>query len=238
MNNPIPSHILDEMQAYYTARAPEYDEWWQRQGRYDRGSAQNQQWFTEIDEVAAVLSNFAMTGDLLELAPGTGNWTERLLLTATTITAVDASPAMIEINRARFPNAPITYQQADLFTWQPDRCYDGVFFGFWLSHVPLERLDGFLAAVASALRSGGKLFFIDNLREATATSPDQRLPDQGEQVTTRRLNDGRTFQIIKNFFQPDELTARFQRTGLAVEIMTTASYFLYGAGVKTTNTHG
>ncbi len=237
MNNPIPPQLLDEMKDYYTARAPEYDEWWQRQGRYDRGQAQNQQWFAEIDEVAAVLSNFAMTGDLLELAPGTGNWTERLLLTVNTITAVDASLAMIEINQARFPTAPITYQQADLFTWQPDRLYDGVFFGFWLSHVPLERLDGFLAMVAQALRPGGKLFFIDNLREATATSPDQRLPDQGEQVMTRRLNDGRTFQIIKNFFQPDELAARFQRAGLTVAVMTTAGYFLYGVGGKTTTTH-
>ena len=232
MNNPIPPQLLDEMKDYYTARAPEYDEWWQRQGRYDRGQAQNQQWFTEIEEVAAALSTFAMTGDLLELAPGTGNWTERLLLTAETITAVDASPAMIEINRARLQSARVLYQQADLFTWQPDRRYDGVFFGFWLSHVPLERLDGFLAMVAQVLQPGGKLFLIDNLREATATSSDQRLPDQGEQVMTRRLNDGRTFQIIKNFFAPDELLARFQKAGLAVEVMTTANYFIYGAGVK------
>ena len=70
------------------------------------------------------------------------------------------------------------------------------------------------------------------LREATATSPDQRPPDQGEQVTTRRRNDGRTFQIVKNFFPPDELAACFQRAGLAVEVMTTAGYFLYGAGAK------
>lgn len=232
MNNPIPPQLLDEMQAYYTARAPEYDEWWQRQGRYDRGADHNAQWFTEIDAVAAALADFAMTGDLLELAPGTGNWTERLLPTANTITAVDASPAMIELNRARFPHAPITYHQADLFTWQPDRLYDGVFFGFWISHVPRERLAAFLATVASALRPGGKLFLIDNLRESTATSPDQRLPELGEQVTTRRLNDGRTFQIVKNFFQPADLAAHFQQAGLAVEVMTTASYFIYGAGVK------
>jgi hypothetical protein len=27
--------------------------------------------------------------------------------------------------------------------WRPDRRYDVVFFGFWLSHVPLERFAAF-----------------------------------------------------------------------------------------------
>ena len=29
--------LLAEQRAYYRARAPEYDEWWQRHDRYDRG---------------------------------------------------------------------------------------------------------------------------------------------------------------------------------------------------------
>lgn len=29
--------LFAEQRAYYQARAPEYDEWWQRQGRFDRG---------------------------------------------------------------------------------------------------------------------------------------------------------------------------------------------------------
>lgn len=230
MTAPIPEPILAEMAAYYRARAPEYDEWWQRQGRYDRGPQLNARWFAEIEAVLADFDAFAITGDVLELAPGTGNWTQQLLRTANTITAVDAAPEMIALNRTRTQSDRVTYVLADLFTWQPDRQYDAVFFGFWLSHVPLEQMDDFLLKVASALRPGGKLFFVDNRREATATSPDQQLPAVTSQITTRKLNDGRTFEIVKNFFEPTALAAQYQAAGLQVTIKTTANYFLYGLG--------
>jgi len=232
MTTSVPDQILVEMMDYYRARAPEYDEWWQRQGRYDRGPETNARWFAEIEQVLANFDAFALTGDLLELAPGTGNWTAQLLRTAATITAVDASSEMIAINQARVQRDRVIYVLADLFTWQPDRQYDGVFFGFWLSHVPLERLDEFLHMVATALRPGGKLFFLDNLREATATSPDQHLPAATSQIMTRKLNDGRTYEIVKNFFDPAEVTARCQAAGLQVTVKTTANYFLYGLGEK------
>ena len=35
--------ILQEQIDYYRARAAEYDEWFNRQGRYDRGPQANQQ---------------------------------------------------------------------------------------------------------------------------------------------------------------------------------------------------
>jgi 2-polyprenyl-3-methyl-5-hydroxy-6-metoxy-1,4-benzoquinol methylase len=63
-----------------------------RQGRYDRGPDMNARWFAECDEVFAALDFFHPAGEVLELAAGTGIWTERLLHTASTVTAVDASP--------------------------------------------------------------------------------------------------------------------------------------------------
>ena len=232
MTAPVPAPILDEMVEYYRARAPEYDEWWQRQGRYDRGPAANARWFAEIQEVLTDFDACGFTGAILELAPGTGNWTQQLLRTADTITAVDASPEMIDLNRARVQSKRVTYILADLFTWQPDRQYDAIFFGFWLSHVPTERLAGFWRTVALALRPGGKLFFLDNLREATTTSVDQHLPAADSQLMTRKLNDGRTFQIVKNYFEPARLTAQCQAAGLDVMVKTTTTYFLYGLGQK------
>lgn len=232
MTAPVPAPILDEMVEYYRARAPEYDEWWQRQGRYDRGAAANARWFAEIQEVLTDFDACGFTGAILELAPGTGNWTQQLLRTADTITAVDASPEMIDLNRARVQSKRVTYILADLFTWQPDRQYDAIFFGFWLSHVPTERLTGFWRTVALALRPGGKLFFLDNLREATTTSVDQHLPAADSQLMTRKLNDGRTFQIVKNYFEPARLTAQCQAAGLDVMVKTTTTYFLYGLGQK------
>ena len=70
--------ILDEQKAYYRARANEYDEWFLRQGRYDRGPEHRKQWLGEAAEIEAQLRSAIRGGDVLELACGTGLWTQRL----------------------------------------------------------------------------------------------------------------------------------------------------------------
>lgn len=232
MSNRVPEQTLQEMMTYYRERASEYDEWFYRRGRYDRSPESNARWFVEVDEIFAALDALKLEGDVLELAPGTGIWTERLVRTAETVTAVDASREMIEINRARLASKRVSYIQADLFSWQPERAYDAVFFGFWISHVPLERLDAFLASVAAMLRPGGKVFFVDGRREPTSTASNHQLPDQGSQVMVRKLNDGRAFEIVKNFYDPSELAARCARARLAVDVRETETYFLYGSGTR------
>ncbi len=232
MDKPVSTQTLQEMMTYYKERAQEYDEWFYRQGRYDRSSESNTRWFVEVDEVVAALETLQLEGDVLELAPGTGIWTERLVRTAATVTAVDASPEMIEVNRAKLANERVSYVLADLFSWRPERVYDAVFFGFWISHVPLERLDGFLASVATMLRPGGKVFFVDGQREPSSTAADHLLPEQDSQVMVRKLNDGRAFEIVKNFYDPSDLAARCERAGFEISVRETATYFLYVFGTR------
>jgi hypothetical protein len=50
---------------------------------------------------------------------------------------------MLAIAAAQVSGERVRFVQADLFTWTPDRRYDVVFFGFWLSHVPFERFESF-----------------------------------------------------------------------------------------------
>ena len=144
--------LLASQRAYYRARAPEYDAWFLRQGRYDRGEAHKPQWEAEVKQLEQALSNFAPSGDILELACGTGWWTERLSAYGSSLTAVDASPEVIALNKERLPSKRIDYVQAYLLTWQPKRTFDTVFFSFWLSHVPPERFERFWDLVRSALR--------------------------------------------------------------------------------------
>lgn len=224
--------VLKEMATYYRERAYEYDEWFERKGRYDRGPELNARWFTEAQEVQTELERLHVEGDVLELAPGTGIWTRQLLRTATTITAVDASPEMLALNRARLASERISYVQADLFNWQPERTYDAVCFSFWISHVPLERFPAFAEMVAGALRPGGKVFFVDGRHEPTSTAADHTLPEKTEQVMTRKLNDGRAFQIVKNFFSREMLRESFARVGLNIIVEETPTYFIYGTGTK------
>lgn len=235
MTEPVAASVIHDMVAYYRARAAEYDEWFYRQGRYDHGPTANQRWHDEAAEVFAAFDRLGAAGDILELAPGTGIWTERLVQVADSVTAVDASAEMIAINQAKLAGRggdKVTYQIADLFTWRPEREYDAVVFGFWISHVPLERLDDFLALVAGAVRPGGKVFFVDGRREPSSTAADHQLPEATEQVMIRRLNDGREYQIVKNFYDPAALAEQCARAGLRITVQETATYFLYGAGER------
>ncbi|MBW0000820.1 MAG: class I SAM-dependent methyltransferase [Verrucomicrobia bacterium] len=219
---------------YYRARAGEYDEWFLRRGRYDRGAIANEDWSAEVDQVRAALDRFTPGGRVLELACGTGLWTERLLPHASRVVAVDAAPEALALNRDRSKADPrVEYVLADLFTWRPDlpERFDVVFFAFWLSHVPRERFRAFWRLVSRCLRPGGRVFFIDSRREPTSTARDHLLPDHEDQPTlTRKLNDGRCFEIYKAFYEPAALTHQLDSLGWGIQVQATARYFLWGQG--------
>jgi ubiquinone/menaquinone biosynthesis C-methylase UbiE len=221
---------LGEQLAYYCARASEYDEWWFRLGRYDRGEANNAQWFTEGAEAAAALEAFKPGGDVLEFAGGTGIWSEKLEETATSLTVLDGSPEMLELNAARVQSGKVTRIAADIFEWEPKQQYDAVFFGFWLSHVPPEKFDYFWNLVRKCLKPGGRFFFVDSRHASSSMAADHKLPEKGSTTHIRRLNDGRTFQIYKVFYDPTELAARLQQLGWTTDISQTPNYFIYGSG--------
>lgn len=220
--------LIEQQKEYYRARAGEYDEWFLRTGRYDRGPGHRARWEAEVAEVRAALERFHPAGRVLELACGTGWWTEQLVRWAGELTAVDASAEVLELNRRRVGDARVRRVQADLFAWTPDGAYDVVFFSFWLSHVPPERFDAFWAMVRGALAPGGRVFLVDSLRTELSTATDHRLSAEGDVVLERKLNDGRSFSIYKVFYGPDELRAKLHALGWRASVRGTESFFLYG----------
>jgi demethylmenaquinone methyltransferase/2-methoxy-6-polyprenyl-1,4-benzoquinol methylase len=221
---------LSEQLEYYSARAAEYDQWWLRLGRYDHGETLNAQWFAEAQTVRSALKTFRPSGRILELACGTGIWTEQLVPWASALTAVDGSPEMLRLNAARLQSSRVEYVQADLFTWKPAATFDVVFFSFWLSHVPAERFDDFSNLVRSCLTPSGRVFFIDSRRDPTSTAVDHRLPGPETAIAHRRLNDGREFRVYKIFYDPLPLTEQLRTLGWKFEIQVTPNYFIYGTG--------
>jgi demethylmenaquinone methyltransferase/2-methoxy-6-polyprenyl-1,4-benzoquinol methylase len=226
--------VVREQIDYYRARAGEYDEWFYRIGRYDHGPALNQQWFDEVAVVAAALEQVGPVGSVLELAAGTGIWTERLLRIGERVTAIDASPEVIALNRQRVDSPRVTYRQADIFAWEPapDERYDLVFFSFWLSHVPPEELAPFLDRVSRAVSPGGHVFIIDSRPEQSGTAKDNPLREDEHIYRTRILNDGSRFTIVKVFYAPDELRQDLERAGLNADVRVTDHYFIYAHATK------
>ncbi len=224
--------LLNEQLAYYRARAGEYDDWFYRRGRYDWGAELNQLWFNEVELVRRELRAAGHFNTALELACGTGLWTEQLLAICDDITAVDGSPEVIEINRAKLNSPRVHYVQADLFAWEPEREFDLVACCFWLSHVPVEKLDTFLDKVRRATRPGGKLFIVDSLNESTSMAKNHDRPAVETGVRVRRLNDGREFRVVKVYHEPAAFAARLARHGFATDMRASGAHFLYGIGTR------
>lgn len=225
------SDLLQRQIAYYRARAQEYDQWFYRQGYYDWGPAFKAQWQQEVQIVRAQLHSSADHIHILEMAGGTGIWTQELVQIGSHITALDAAPEMIAINRAKLQSEQVTYQQTDLFQWQPQRQYDMVFFGFWLSHVPAEKLSPFLQMAHRALKPAGRLFFVDS-QQAETTSPHRRAIQLSDDRQSRALNDGRRFEIVKIYYHPPQLTETLRQHGFDIVVQATPTYFIYADGKK------
>ena len=114
--------ILQDQIDYYRARAGEYDEWWFRHGRYDRGAEFNARWHAEVDTVERAADEWLARerpDNVLEIACGTGLFTRRIAPRAARVTCVDASPEVLAINRSRVAAANVGYIEADIFEWRP-----------------------------------------------------------------------------------------------------------------------
>jgi demethylmenaquinone methyltransferase/2-methoxy-6-polyprenyl-1,4-benzoquinol methylase len=148
---------------------------------------------------------------------------------AESVTAVDASPEVIAINRGRVAASNVRYVEADVFAWQPQAHYDCVFMSFWLSHVPHARFDALWSMVRRALAPSGYAYVIDSAHDPTSTAVDHPPPDRQAGVVTRRLDDGREYRIVKVFWTPEALAARLAASGFAADLHATARYFVYGS---------
>lgn len=225
--------LLDEQKAYYRARSQEYDQWWLRTGKYDRGPGFKRRWNEETSQVRAALDSFGARGRVLEIACGTGWWTPQLARSAEAVTVIDASIEMLERCRARVAAegsgaAKLEYLHSDIWEWRPVRRYHAVFFGFWLSHVPEERFDRFWELVDGALLPGGRVFFVDSAVPGGSSRAGG--PADRSDTERRELNDGRSFEIVKRYFDPGWLRRRLAGIGWDVEVRRTAEFFLYAQG--------
>ncbi len=208
---------LVEQIAYYRAIANEYED-------HQIDAPGGAELWTAIDA-------FRATGHVLELACGPGAWTERLLRTATTVTAVDASPEMLERARARVRDPRVRFIEADLLSWRPDKTYAAVVFGFWISHVPEESFDAFWSLVGACLDEGGRVFFMDDNHRTEA----ELIEGPQSPIVERRLNDGTPFRVVKIPYDAARLEARLREMGWDISVTATAGPFYWGEGRRERN---
>jgi demethylmenaquinone methyltransferase/2-methoxy-6-polyprenyl-1,4-benzoquinol methylase len=225
--------IADQI-AYYRARAPEYDETMRQLGRYLSmgGSVAGRLADEDGQEVAALLQALEAIrpfDSVLELACGTGWWTQWLAQHSRHVTAVDAAQEMLALNRERVNATNVRHVLADIFSWTPEQKFDLVFFAFWLSHVPDRLFAPFWKLVGDSLAPNGRVFFIDELETDRVRALETRVDDD---AVLRELEDGRRFRAVKVFYKPSELEARLRSVGWNVEVRAAGRRFYWGQATR------
>jgi demethylmenaquinone methyltransferase/2-methoxy-6-polyprenyl-1,4-benzoquinol methylase len=219
--DPLGEYLLSSQRAYYDLRAPDYSSVTKPADRQTRNLL--------ASEVArALVDELQPSGDALELACGPGIFTRELARHARSVTAVDASVQMLARSRSEVADSTIRYIQADVFTWAPDRVYDTVFFGFWLSHVPPTAFEQFWTLVRECLSPDGRVAFVDE-DDRGAALEDVRLVG-GVPAARRTLSDGRQFDIVKVYWDPADLQARLAELSFDIRIRRVGETFMYGVG--------
>ena len=217
---------------YYAARAGEYDDWYLRRGRYERGPIHDAAWNAELDAAGTWLDRLPLSGRIVELAAGTGWWSP-LLASKGELWLYDAAEPPLERARERLVAHGLRAHIHVRDAWAPPEGEpaDAVFAGFWLSHVARDRTVEFLETARRWLGPGGRLAIIDSLPDPQSGAADHRAPT-GD-LAVRRLDDGREYTIVKVYRTVDEIREAMEAAGFTdVEVSRTGRFFILATALR------
>ena len=185
------------MREYYAARAPIYDEVYLRPERQ-----------VDLDELRRRIPGWFAGCSVLEVACGTGWWTQLIARVAARMTATDAVAEPLAFARLRPGVQRVSFVQADAFAL-PDSLgtFDAAFAGLWISHVPVERRREFLAGLHARLVPAACVVLIDNTEAQCERLPIVERDAAGNTYQRRTLPDGTAHRVLKNFPAEEELRA-------------------------------
>ena len=179
-----------EMTDYYAKRASEYECIYQKAERQEN-----------LKQLQSALAGSFGGLNLLEIACGTGHWTQFACKSARSIVATDYNEEVLDIARAKdYGGCPITFVKADAYALDGvEGPFSASLVGFWWSHVPKAKLDDFLKVLHSKLSIEATVIMLDNRYVEGSSTPISRIDDEGNTYQLRNLSDGSTHEVLKNF---------------------------------------
>jgi SAM-dependent methyltransferase len=199
--------IESTMTAYYARRAEEYELIFRKPERQNDLRALR----------SFVMETFAGR-HVLEIACGTGYWTQLISRSAASVTATDVNDEVLEIARAKpLRRGNVEFRREDAYALPSfSTRFSGGFAGFWWSHVSKACLREFLLGLHQALAPGATMVFLDNAYVEGSSTPVSRRDAEGNTYQRRTLHDGSSYEVLKNFPTEDEL--RHAVDGLATQV--------------------
>ena len=203
------------MQDYYAARAPEYDEVYRKPERQ-----------ADLRAIEAWLPSLFADERVLEVACGTGYWTQFIAPHAASVLGVDAAAETLRIAERRVPGDTVRFVVGDAYALPTSlpMC-NAAFAGFWFSHVPKARVREFLSGLNAVLAPGSTVVLLDNRFVEGSSSPISDRDAGGDTFQARPLRDGTVHRVLKNFPSESELRALVEGFGSVVECKTWPHYW-------------
>jgi 2-polyprenyl-3-methyl-5-hydroxy-6-metoxy-1,4-benzoquinol methylase len=197
----------DQIQYYYE-RAKEYEQIYQKPERQE-----------DLNKLKKILKDLFIAKSVLEIACGTGYWTQFISETAKSILATDINETVIEIARSKKYHCPTKFEKADIYNLtNENEEFDSGFGGFIWSHIPKQELNVFLSRFISNISQGGLVVFVDNQYVERSNTPIDSKDDFGNTYQIRKLSNGSNYKVMKNFPVDKEILDIINPIGRDIEI--------------------
>jgi SAM-dependent methyltransferase len=215
--------VNKDMQAYYARRAAEYDR------IYDKPERQ-----ADLARLKVILSDHFSGIAVLEIACGTGYWTQIIAGTARAILATDYNREMLKMAGPRdYGDCRVRFEIADAYDLsQITRPQEAAFAGFLWSHIPINRRPDLISALHACLAEGAPVVWIDNRYVAGSSTPIARRDEDGNTYQVRPMADGSRHEIVKNYPGEADLRADFAPRADNIAIQLFQYYWLLSYNVK------
>ena len=211
------------MREYYAARAPIYDEVYLRPERQ-----------ADLDELRRRIPGWFAGRSVLEIACGTGYWTQFIAPVSSRMTATDAVAEPLAFARLRPGVGRVAFVQADALALPESLgTFNAAFAGLWISHVPVERRREFLGGLHARLVPGAQVVLIDNTEAQCERLPIVERDAAGNTYQQRTLPDGTTHRVLKNFPAEDELRSMVDGIGTRPHYWRGAHFWAFRYAVAT-----
>jgi SAM-dependent methyltransferase len=188
----------------------------------------------DLSKVRDRIAQLVRGKSVLELACGTGYWTEVIAATAERVLATDILDEMIErAQRRRLPEGKVSFRRVDGLDLPEDLgAFSCVFIGFWWSHLKRDEQDALLAQLRARLGPDVTLILLDDAYVEGSSTTIARTDAQGNTYEIVATPDGERFELPKNYPADSALRKRLGGDVREIRIERLTYYWLLTCRLK------
>ncbi len=216
--------MREVMKKYYAQRAINYESIYQEPERQADLAAME-------ERLCRVLEGRRV----LEVACGTGYWTERYAPVATSVLATDNNQVMLDNAQSKeYPPERVAFSLADVFAMPAanGEKFSACFAGFLWSHIEREEQAEVLAEIVKVVGKGSLLVLLDDNDVEGSSLPIARTDLEGNTFQLRAQEDGTRVEIVKNFHTDSFLRKRIGLAARDIRVFRNEHYWMLTCVLK------